>query len=763
MMPLLGLLVACAAGTAAQPAAEPLLAAVDVVGATTVSARQVQAWSGLEPGKPYSPDAVAAGVRRLFATGKFADIFVYRQDAAPGVRLILNLREFPRIRQVLFQGNKKVKKEDLQQAFPPAVGQFANPAAIRRDLERVRELYHEKGYYNVQVHADSSRTDAANLHDLVVAIDEGRKVKAKTIRFAGNELVSADQLRGAMKQKTGGFLRSGTFKKAQFEADREHIVNLYRDKGFLDAAVIDMALDFRPDREHVDILITVNEGPQYRVGDLRWEQNEVFDDVAIAEKVTLVKGAVFSEGEYQRMLTGLHSLYYDSGHIFATIEPVREIRDQTVHITLRFREGPAAHIRDINIVDNQKTYDRVILRELRIFPGDVFSQSRIMRTQRDIFQLGYFEDVQPDTRLAGEQDVDLIFRVKEKQTGQFSFGMAYSAQTSVTGFVQIAENNFRGKGQTVQLAWQFGSRRRYLDLGFTEPWFRGTPTLVGADIFDRYQYNYDDFYESRVRGFTVRLGRRLPGASYSRVGLRYELSNTRLSNFSSSYVRYLDELEQQLGTSELPFERLDRVDWPRTKSALTLSLGRNSTDSPFFPTMGSRTDYSIELSGGPLGGEIDYTKHLLRLSNFQRLPGGFALNVRSYFGLIHGLENPDQVPDYEKFRLGGNRFYALRGYSDLEVVPRGNPSFIGGRFYLTLTTELLYPLTKAIHALAFLDQGDTWNSLGGADFTNLRKGAGLGLRVEVPLMGTIGFDYGYGFDRAGGPGWEPHFNFGTFF
>jgi outer membrane protein insertion porin family len=566
-----------------------------------------------------------------------------------------------------------------------------------------------------------------------------------------------------MKQKTSGFLRGGTFKKAQFEGDRENIVNYCRDKGYRDAAVTDVALNFGADRERVDVVVHVSEGPRYSVGEINWSENKVFDDATIADKITMTKGSVFSEGDYQRMLASLHSLYYDSGHIFATIEPTLNIVEQTVNLAFRFREGEPARIRNIEVADNVKTYDRVVLRELRIFPGEVFSQSKIQRTQRDVFQLGYFEDVVPDTRLAGEQSVDLIFRVKEKQTGQFSFGMAYSAQTSATGFVQLAENNFRGKGQTVQLAWQFGSRRRYLDLGFTEPWFRGTPTLVGADIFDRYQYNYDDFYESRVRGFSVRLGRRLPGTRYTRAGLRYELSSTRLSNFSNAYVQYLDRLEQQVGTRQLPFERLDRVDWPRTKSAVTLSLTRNSTDSPFFPTSGSRTDYSVELSGGVLGGEIDYTKHLLRQSYFQKMPGRFALNVRTNVGLIHGLRDADAVPDYEKFRLGGNRFFPLRGYSDLEVVPRGNPSFIGGRFYLTQTTELLYPLTRAIQLLAFLDQGDAWNSLGEADLANLRKGAGFGIRVEIPMMGTIGFDYGYGFDRTGGPAWEPHFNFGTFF
>ncbi|MBU0741681.1 outer membrane protein assembly factor BamA [bacterium] len=757
------LLLASASALSVQTT-ERTISAIDVVGARTVGARQVRAWSELEEGDTFSEETVAAAIRNLFKTGKFSDIFVYRQDEDAGVRLIFNLREFPRIKQVAFKGNDKVKDDDLREAFGPKVGQFANPAVLIRELAPLRELYQEKGYYNMSAHLDSSVVDASNLQDLVVTIVEGRKVKARTIAFAGNTVFSDDELRGKMKQSTGGFLKSSTFKKQQFEEDKQRISAHYRDHGYLDAAVTDVDLEFVENHERLDLLIRIDEGPQYTVGRINWEGNTVFDDIAVARLILLEKGDIFRESDYQETVQTLHSLYWDSGYIYITIEPERDIRDNVVDVVFRFQEGEPAHVRDVTIVENLKTFDDVILREMHVFPGDLFSNSLVGLTQRDIFQLGYFEDVQVDFRPADTSgDIDLIMKVKEKQTGQFSFGMAYSAQTSATGFIQIAETNFRGKGQNIGLAWQFGSRQRYVDLNFTEPWFMGRPMLVGADLFDRYQYNFDDFYESRIRGLALRLGRRLPGTRYSRLGLRYELSETRLSNFSYGYINYLDSLEDQVGSDELEFERLDEVDWPRTKSAVTLSFSRNSTDNPFFPTAGSRSSYSVELSGGPFGGEIEYQKHLLKHSYYQKLPGGFALNLRTAMGLIHGLDNPDGVPDYEKFRLGGNRVYPLRGYRDLEIVPRGNPGFIGGRFYTIMSTEILYPLTQAVQLLGFVDQGDTWNSFGEADFTNLRKGAGFGIRVEVPMMGTIGFDYGYGFDRAGGPGWEPHFNFGTFF
>ncbi len=739
---------------------------IDVVGAMTVNPRQVTAWAALETGQTVNRNLIAGAMRRLFATRKFSDIFIYGQPVPGGVKLVINLREFPRVRSVRFTGNDKVKDKDLREAFPVQVGQFANPAAVRRDLQPLRELYWEKGYYNVAISTDSSTIDANNMQDLVVAVAEGPKVRVEEIRFEGNEVLGDGDLRGAMEQGTTGFLRGGVFKKQVFEEDRDRIITYCKDHGFLDAEVQRVELLPYEDREdRLEIVIHLREGPQYMVGDVNWDGNTVFDDVTVAEQIYLVQGAVFKEKEYLETLENLQSLYADQGYIYIAVEPQREIRDQQVNVDFTISEGQPARVRDILVSGNTKTYDEVLLREFHIYPGDVFSRRRIEYSVRDAMQSGYFEEVLPDFRPVGDGgDIDLIFKVKEKQTGQFMFGAAYSAETAVSGFIQVQETNFRGTGQTIGVTWQFGTRRRYVDLSFTEPWFQGKPILVGADLFDRYQYNYDDFYESRVRGFSLRTGMRIPGARFTNVGLRYELSETRLSNFSRSYVAYLDDLEESLGTSGVPFERLDEVDWPRSKSSIRATATRNSTNNPFFPTAGSRTTYSFELAGGPLGGEIAYHEHQFKTSYYQRLPLGFALNTRGMFGVIEGIDGgPENVPDYEKYRLGGNRLYPLRGYQDLEVVPRGNPSFIGGRAYTIFNAEVLYPLTRAVQLLTFLDMGDTWNSVGEANLANLRKGAGFGIRVEVPMMGTIGFDYGYGFDKVGGPGWEPHFNIGTMF
>jgi outer membrane protein insertion porin family len=279
-----------AAGIPAATEAATKIKAIDVVGALTVGPRQVLAWSGLSEGAVMTTDLASEAIRKLFATGKFADVFVYRQDEPDGVRLVINLREFPRVRSVTFRGNDKVKEKDLREAFPVTIGQFSNPAAVRRDLQPLRDLYYEKGYYNIEAHTDSTRVDGSNMQDLVVTLVEGRQVKVESISFTGLVNLKEDDLRGAMKQGTTGFLRSGSFKKKQFEEDQERLVTWCRNQGYLDATVAGTQLNFREDRERLDIVVELSEGEQYFVGDVRWQGNTVLDDLAVADRVLLQKG-----------------------------------------------------------------------------------------------------------------------------------------------------------------------------------------------------------------------------------------------------------------------------------------------------------------------------------------------------------------------------------------------------------------------------------------------------------------------------------------
>ncbi len=734
-----------------------------VVGAQTVQPAQVVAWSGLTVGSPVSRDSVAEAVRKIFATGKFADVFVYEVESPSGVELILNVTENPRVADIRFVGLKKIKQKVLEEKLGIRVGDFVSPAKVQRSTETMRDHYRSEGYYNATVTIDTAQLSAGGRQTLVYEVVEGKKVKVQKIVFHGNQELSADKLRGGFQTKEDGFLSSGTFKAPEFDLDLERVVTTYRDEGFLDAEVQRHEMEFLEEDNKIRLHIHVTEGQRYQVGSVTWSGNTVIGDERISRVMALETGEVFRENLFKATFDELNSLYWEEGYIYITVSPRRNIEGNVVDLQFDFQEGTPAHVRQIQIAGNTKTHENVIRREMRLRPGDLFKNGRLRDSQRDIFQLGFFNDVKVDFRQAPDpNDIDLQLEVEERQTGQFTMGVGFSQQTQASGFFNIGENNLFGRGQSLQFAWQFGRRRNFLDVSFTEPWFLGTPTLIGVDVFNRFSNRINDFYDNRTKGFAVRLGRPIPNTRFSSASIRYSLTRTTLSNFDPFYVSTLDNLERELGAEGVGFQRLDQTDWPQTTSGVTVSLTRNSTDSPFFPTGGSRSSLRYTINGGLLGGDLDYQRMLGEYDVYQPLPLRFAFHTGAAVGYLGSFGGSSDVPDYERFRLGGNRFFNLRGYEDLQVVPEGNPGFIGGRFYTTLTTELLFPVSRAIQLLAFVDQGDSWNSFSEADLTNLRTGAGFGVRLEVPLVGRIGLDYGYGFDKAN-PGWEAHFNFGTIF
>jgi outer membrane protein insertion porin family len=277
----------------------------------------------------------------------------------------------------------------------------------------------------------------------------------------------------------------------------------------------------------------------------------------------------------------------------------------------------------------------------------------------------------------------------------------------------------------------------------------GTPTEVTVSLFNRVQNQVrQQFFSDRRRGGSLRVGRPFPWFDYTRVFASYRFEQVELTNFSESYQGSLRD-----------------VDWPQRTSTFGLTALRNSTDNPFHPTRGTRTVVRGRWTGGVLlGGDVSLQEYETEFSWYQKLLWKFVLEVRDEIGVLDGYGDTDDVPDYELYRLGGNRINALRGYDFFEVVPSGNAQFVGGRFKHTLSYEVSFPIAEpSVYGLFFYDAGNTWNSFREADLFDLHKGAGLGIRIELPMLGTIGMDYGYGFDRIGGGSWEPHITFGGAF
>jgi outer membrane protein insertion porin family len=392
-----------------------------------------------------------------------------------------------------------------------------------------------------------------------------------------------------------------------------------------------------------------------------------------------------------------------------------------------------------------------------------------VRTQGDIFRLGLFEDVQIDFQPAESTNVDILLKVKEKQVGTASAGAGYTSESGLTGFIELGHNNVLGNGQSLSLHLERGGKREEYFVSFTEPWFRDTPTLLGFSVFNTV-LERDIFVEKR-RGGSARLGRPLPWPDFSRGSLTYRLENVVIQPLSETLTA-ADSVA--LGGIAL--------DDPQLTSSMLVTFLRNTQNNPFYPTAGTRFQLESEFAGGLFGGSVNFHKH--RIEGRLYLPSVFrpvTTMLRGRVGLLgeYGDQNV-LVPEYERFRLGGGTTAdPLRGYDDYYVVPEkfvvqvpdtlssgavvySVVRYPGGRFASVWTLEEQFAIVHPLHAVLFLDAGNTWDLWHEIRPFDLKVGAGAGFRMEIPLLGNIGFDYGYGFNRDGGGAWKGHFLIGNF-
>ena len=724
---------------------------VEIKGNIFITEKNILSIFGVRPGDEFREERVSEGLKRLFQTKNFADLSASHRLEESGVVITLRVEEYPLVKEVRIQGNAKLKREDIEGKILLKEGYFARPSIFTQDVSAIRALYAEKGYSSAKITV--TKTPVAKEHSIIAAyvITEGKKVKIRRLDVLGNGAIETPELRKVMESKENRWWRGGDFKPAVLEDDLKKIKELYGTRGYPDAEATIERQEEIGGGKSLDIFIRVDEGKRYTLGKLTWSGNKIVTDDEIRKFINLKEGDAFALDQIDGLQVAINGRYWEQGYIWSRIIPERSVHGQQIDLALSIVENNPASINEIKITGNSKTFETVIRRELRVYPGDRFILGDVQRSLRDIIALGYFTGPpKVDTEPVNEQgDINLLIGIEEKQTGYFKMGAGFSQLNSLTGFFGIQENNFLGRGKSVSLDWEFGKWRKNINLQYTEPYLLGTENSLTFSVYnstqDRVQQQY---YTDRRKGFSVQLGRPFPWLDYTKFWLSYRFENVELSNFSTAYP--------ELGSLRL-------VDWPLLHSSLLFSLSRNSTDNPFHPTKGSTASLSAEFSGGPLQGNVKYMRYMGEVSWFRNIFWKFTFHLNMEAGVIDGYGSPAEVQDFEKFRLGGNRRYALRGYDFYEVVPEGNDAYVGGRFMTTFTHEILFPFADAVYGLIFFDAGNTWNSFGTADLFNLRRGIGLGLRLELPMIGNLGFDYGYGFDKEGGPAWEPHFTFGTMF
>ncbi len=612
-------------------------------------------------------------------------------------------------------------------------------------------------------------------------IDENDKVTVRTIQFTGNKAFDDGDLRGELdnteEAKWWKFWSSAKFNPEKFEDDKKLIKSFYEEHGYRDAEVTSDSLIYSNDKKDLKIIINVYEGPQYKVRNIAWEGNTVYPDAVLDERLDFKKGDIFNYKKFEQNLHGNESqssiseLYQNNGYLTFNLQTTEtKVADDSIDLNIRVEERNQFKIGQVNVVGNTKTKDKVIRRELYTVPGDYFNRSLLLRSVQQLANLQYFNAEKLygpqglDYNLANDSTVNVTFNVEEKSSDYLNASVGYSGAYGFSGAIGVTLSNFSiaepfslGGGQILSFNWQFGVGNFYrtFTLGFTEPWFMDTPTLVGVEVFDTRQQYY---YDLSQYGGTLKLGRRLkwPDDFFNVQGF-FRYQHNDVINGQNIYA-----------------------EGKTNQFTLGATILRKDIDNPIFPSRGSNVELDGQINGGPfLPGDIDYFKidftseWYKRLFNSNRL----VLYTSSTLGYLRELNDATKtrINPFEKYFMGGNGLVIattpLRGYDDRSIGPvdaAGNP--LGGRVMAKFTSELRLAVTLEpipLYLLTFAEAGNVFDSFESSDLFDLRRSVGVGARILINPIGLIGFDLGYGFDRKAvngqDPSWLFHFQFGKGF
>jgi outer membrane protein insertion porin family len=721
-------------------------------------------------------EQIGQAVRKLWSLRLFEDVQIaIDRKLGNGVYLVIRVSEFPRFERLDIIGNDEVDKDDIEKAVSLMRGQVLSPHLLKKIERDVKKLYDKEGFLQATVQVSTDTADTSQMRRVVrVAVDEGEEVHVTSIQFEGNAAFDDSDLRGAMDEiaesRWWKFWSSANFKRKEYEEDKTKIIQHYRKNGYRDAQILSDSIWYAENKTDMYILMRVHEGPQYKIRRITWEGNAVYPDYVLNDRLQMNPGEVYNSEKFEQNLRGneeqndVAALYLDNGYLRFNLEP-RETRvgEDSIDIAINVFEMNQFKLGHVGIKGNSKTWEKVIRRELYSRPGDYFSRAAIVRSIRQLSQLNYFnpEKIKPDYVLVDDKTVDLTYDVEEKSSDNINASVGYSGVYGVTGALGFTLTNFSisqpltgGAGQILNFEWMFGEASSYrtFTLGFTEPWFYDTPTLFGVTLFDtRQAYTFD--YERT--GGSVRVGRRFKWPDdYFRGDWMLE---AQVNNVRDGLGIYSEGKSTQVSVTQV--------------------ISRSSVDNPIFPTSGSNVSFSFQMTGGPvLPGNIDFHKWLFNSEWYIPMFGSskLALYLSSNYGYIGKFGGESRIQPVDMFFMGGTGLgyiatTPLRGYEDQSVGPRNSDNDItGGSAMAKQSIELRYAISInpiPIYVLGFLEGGNVYESFSRADFFDLKRSTGVGVRLQINPIGMIGFDYGYGFDdvypKDGVPdGWKFHFVFG---
>lgn len=785
-----------------------------VVGLQKFSEQTVKVFTGLRVDQEIKlpGDKLSSAIKKLYDSKQFSEIDVYISKIdGDVVYLEFKVVELPQLNTITFKGVKKSKAKELQKETELNKGVMVTDNLLITTENYIKNKYHKKGFLKTKVSIETKKdTSDTNSVDMLVLVDKGEKIKIKNINIVGNEAFSSKSVKKAMKKTKetflGRFWKSSKYIEADYKEDLENLITKYSEKGHRDARIINESISWNDDNT-INIDINLEEGKKYFFGDIKFIGNKNYTDEQLQSLLKIEKGDVYNGKILKERIKGnnkpdsddIQTLYLNTGYLFAQVNPVEtKIEDDVIEIEVRIHEDEQATIRKVSVTGNDKTNDRVIYRELRTRPGNLFSKEDIIRSIREIGQLGFFDaetispDVQPNYQ---DKTVDIDYSVTEKGSSQIELQGGYGGGAFI-GTLGLSFNNFSikglfdkdaykplpmGDGQKIALRLQTSKYYSTYSFSFSEPWLGGKrPKSLSYSIYNSRQYRYDYYTGSvdksqriNIIGLSLGLGQRL--------------------KWPDDYFTLSQNISyQQYDLNEYPIATFSFSTGSVNNLSYGISFGRNSSGpSPIFPKYGS--EFSV---GGKftfpysLFNEKDYTSledsekykwleyYKLNFKGrwYTSLPAQFVLMSNIEAGFLGNYNSDLGTSPFERYFVGGDGMaafqmdgretIALRGYENNRL-----SSIEGGTIYNKFSMEIRYPVSlkpsASIYLLGFMEGGNSYDGFKKYNPFELKRSLGLGMRIFMPAFGVLGIDFGNGIDNLPGTnvksGWQTHFIIGQQF
>ncbi len=708
---------------------------IKISGVANVSEAIVRANIASRPGIPYDELAIDRDIRSLYKTGFFEFIEVSRELVGrDGINLVFDVRPKYRIASIRFDGNRKIKNKDLKEEITIEENRTIDERTIKEDSEKLLEVYRKKGFSQARVDYLIERNPSTGFGTVIFKIVEGGKVRVKKIRFVGNESIRNRTLRRQMEIKQWWFMSfltgKGRFLDEEFEDDLDILRDYYREKGFLDVEISQSDVTFAyPSREKMEITIKVNEGRLYRVGDITITGNTIFPPELLFRRALEVKtGDVFAPSKLDDDVESLDDFYGTFGYLETRVALLRypNIETGNIDIEYQIRESERFYVESVIIEGNTKTKSTVIIRELAMGPGRVFdtvlmetSKQRLENTQF----FGYVGIEPESTNIPGRKNLKVT--VTEGETGTLQFGASFSPVAEGSIFVEFQQGNFdlfnarsmfQGDGQKFRVKLEVGSVFNQMVLGFTEPWLFERRISAGFNLYRTAAEYTSTFYDETRFGAEVFSRWRLIELISARVAFQYEVIDiNNITEEADLFIPGIREIEGETAVKRL-----------------MLTLRRDSRNHLVTPTRGFQVEGNFGITGGFLGGEVDYYRLEGKLEKYFLLSKKRkqVLTLAGHISALQEFDDTGDVPYYDKYYLGGG--LDLRGFDTNEVGPKtsfGAP--IGGKSMARVTAEYAFDLGGEVRFALFYDGG--FVNKGSFDYntSGYNDNYGVGLRLFI--------------------------------